>query len=491
MITAKRVWHTVAAALILMLTAGAPVPDDSYFSPFDLVVDGESNHLYAAGATGKGVVQFDIEEGKVVKTITLPDAPGGLALEGNRLYVTAWSPSGGVHVVDLETGKINRTLPAGHFPCAPVLSPDGSTLFVCNRFENAVSVIDLDAEKVTHRIAVPREPVAAGITPDGKRLLVANHLPALPADGDYTAAEVTVIDTASMKTEASIALPNGSTGLRGLCLSPDGKHAFVTHILARYHLPTTQLERGWMNTNAVSIIDVGTKAPKLLNTVLLDDVDLGAAIPWGAACSRDGTRLLVTHAASHEVSIIDLPGLLKKLEASMEKEDESIEVPNDLAYLVGLRQRVKLSGNGPRGIAIAGDQAYIAEYFTDSLGIIDFTKESRIRARSVAIRDQAPITETRKGEMLFNDARLCFQQWQSCASCHPDGRSDGLNWDLLNDGFGNPKNTKSLLLAHETPPAMITGKLAFASSSAACSRPTAFALPRKNSIRTSTSIPAR
>jgi cytochrome c peroxidase len=34
---------------------------------------------------------------------------------------------------------------------------------------------------------------------------------------------------------------------------------------------------------------------------------------------------------------------------------------------------------------------------------------------------------------------------------------DGLNWDLLNDGIGNPKNTKSLLLAHKTPPMMSLG----------------------------------
>jgi len=60
--------------------------------------------------------------------------------------------------------------------------------------------------------------------------------------------------------------------------------------------------------------------------------------------------------------------------------------------------------------------------------------------------------------MLFNDATICFQQWQSCASCHPGGaRVDGLNWDLLNDGLGNPKNTKSLLYAHRTPPVMATG----------------------------------
>jgi cytochrome c peroxidase len=59
--------------------------------------------------------------------------------------------------------------------------------------------------------------------------------------------------------------------------------------------------------------------------------------------------------------------------------------------------------------------------------------------------------------MLFHDARFCFEQWQSCASCHPSGRADGLNWDLVNDGIGNPKNTKSMLLAHRTPPAMISG----------------------------------
>ena len=54
----------------------------------------------------------------------------------------------------------------------------------------------------------------------------------------------------------------------------------MAHILSRYQMPTTQLERGWMNTNAMSVIDVAAK--KLLNTVLLDDIDLGAADALGA-----------------------------------------------------------------------------------------------------------------------------------------------------------------------------------------------------------------
>ncbi len=41
--------------------------------------------------------------------------------------------------------------------------------------------------------------------------------------------------------------------------------------------------------------------------------------------------------------------------------------------------------------------------------------------------------------------------------CREGNKYHGLNWDLLNDGFGNSKNTKSMLLAHETPPAMATG----------------------------------
>jgi cytochrome c peroxidase len=63
-----------------------------------------------------------------------------------------------------------------------------------------------------------------------------------------------------------------------------------------------------------------------------------------------------------------------------------------------------------------------------------------------------------KGEKIFNDASYCFQNWQSCNGCHPgDARTDGMNWDLMNDGIGNSKNCKSLLYSHETPPSMISG----------------------------------
>jgi cytochrome c peroxidase len=134
------------------------------------------------------------------------------------------------------------------------------------------------------------------------------------------------------------------------------------------------------------------------------------------------------------------------------------DVPNDLSFLVGLRRRIELKGNGARGLVTVGNAVYIAQYFSDDLAMVDLEEESSAkRVRTISLGSKKRMSQARRGEMLFNDAIRCFQHWQSCGSCHPGGRSDGLNWDLLNDGMGNPKNTKSMLLAHRTPPVMITG----------------------------------
>jgi cytochrome c peroxidase len=119
------------------------------------------------------------------------------------------------------------------------------------------------------------------------------------------------------------------------------------------------------------------------------------------------------------------------------------------------RKRIKLPGNGPRGIAVVGTKAYVVEYFSDTIAVVDLM--GRKNDETIHLGDEPKPTLVRKGEMYFNDATLCYEHWQSCSTCHPDGRADALNWDLLNDGGGTPRNTKSLLKSHLTPPAMATG----------------------------------
>lgn len=441
--------------------------DGQYLSPVAVAADKAGKNLYIAEFTARQIAVFDVAGSKVTSVISLPDNPADVAISPDqlRLYVTCGGSAGKVCVVDLKTKSVVDSISVGHTPSAVVVSPNGKTLYVCNRFDNNVSVVDLASKKEVSKIAVAREPVAAAVTPDGKLLFVANLMPAGAADGGYTAAVVSVIDTSAKKVANNIQLPNGSTGLRGICVSPDGRYAYATHTLGRYQMPTTQLERGWMNTNALSIIDVSKR--ELLNTVLLDDIDLGAANPWGVGCTGDGKYICVTHAGSHELSVIDRAALHEKLAkaAKGQTSSESLnalsypsDVPNDLAFLVGLRRRIRLEGKGPRGLAIIGTKVFAGEYFSDSLGVVQIDPEERADVKSFALGPKKDVTVVRKGEMLFHDALICFQQWQSCSSCHPsEGRPDALNWDLLNDGMGNPKNTKSLLLSHKTPPVMVTG----------------------------------
>jgi YVTN family beta-propeller protein len=450
----------------------------SYLSPSALVADNQSKTLYIAQATAKQVAVFDIAAGMVTKTYSLPDMPSGLALSADRscLYVTCASATERVQVVNLQAAKVSNTLPAGHTPMAPILGLNGKTLYVCNRFSNNVSVIDIAARKELTRIPVQREPVAAAITLDGSFLFVANHLPAGAADRGDIAAAVSVINTKANKAVTTIELPNGTTSLQGICISPDGRHAYATHILGRYTVPTTQLERGWMNTNALSIIDVQNK--ELIDTVLLDDVDNGAANPWAVGCTSDGKYICVTHAGTDELSIIDAPAMMDKIRKYHADQRNtqnrptgqdsygsygtssrpSSNIPNELSFLYGIRQRIKLCGKGPRALAIVGSNIYVAEYFTDSMTVVDIGKTTGTKTTALALGSTPKMTVKHRGEMLFHDASLCFQHWQSCASCHPGGaRVDALNWDLLNDGIGNPKNTKNLLFSHRTPPAMVKG----------------------------------
>jgi mono/diheme cytochrome c family protein len=282
---------------------------------------------------------------------------------------------------------------------------------------------------------------------------------------DVVAASVSIIDATEHRVVKEIFLPNGSTLLRGVAISPDGKHAAVTHILARFHLPTTQIERGWINNNALSLIDVAKL--ERLNTVLLDNIDAGAGNPWAVAWTADGKRICVAHAGTHELSVIDSTALLEKLANVPAKRASegyirsvsrtTADVPNDLAFLVGLRTRIKLDGKGPRALALIGNKAYAGNYFSDSLSVVDLAANNGI-STSRALGPQTKASVWRQGELNFNDASVCFQGWQSCGSCHSsDARVDGMNWDNLNDGIGNPKNVRSLLLAHQTPPSMALG----------------------------------
>lgn len=473
-------FRRISLGLFLLAAGGVVFAGDAraqpaYLGPSAAVVSGDGRVLFVALSDARKLAIIDLPDARAIRMVATPAAPTGLAIsrDGRRLYVACAGAASSVLEMDAASGRVIHSFPTGHTAMSPTLSPDGKRLYVCNRFQDDVAVIDLERRQQLRRVAVVREPIAAAVTPDGGELWVANFLPAGSADrfGPIAAAaEVTVVDTRTFQT-APIRLITGTTSARGITITPDGKYALLVHILARYHLPTNRVTQGWMNANALTVIDVGRR--EILNAVLLDDDAEGAANPWDVGCTADGRWICVSHSGTQELSVIDARALLDSLQrrpleafsnaaffgmsssyygfGPTSSGEDIVNVPG---FLAGLRQRVKLPGVGPRGLAVRGSQVYVAEYFTDSVAAVTVAPEKEATVRSLALGPKPQWDEARRGEVLFHDARLCLQNWQSCASCHPEGRVDGLNWDLLNDGEGNPKNTKSILLSHQTPPAM-------------------------------------
>ena len=211
------------------------------------------------------------------------------------------------------SGELLAAIPAGHTAMSPVISPDGKRLYVCNRFDNDVSVIDLAAAREVARVGVVREPIAAAVAPDGRSVLVANHLPHARTDGDSTATCGRWSRSSTRGRQATTAIPlaHGANSLRGLCISPDGKHAFVTHLLSNFETAPIRVDGGWINTNVVSIIDLRRR--KVVRTIGMDEYQsAGAGNPWDVACTADGKSVCVSLAGTHELCVIELADLLSE-----------------------------------------------------------------------------------------------------------------------------------------------------------------------------------
>ena len=375
------------------------------------------------------------------------ESPTGVAIGGYTLYATSSEAEGYLTAINLADNSVIYKSAIGMGACSPIISHDGSKVYVLNRYKTTVSEVDAATGKVLREVAVLREPCAAALSPDGKYLYVNNFLPAQRADVDYVAADVSIIDCSTFQKIKDVKLSNGSNALRGIACSADGKYVFVSHNLGRFQVPTSQLQQGWMNTNAVSVIDTSTQA--LIGSMSIDEPDRGAGGVWDIAC--DDKYLVVSQSGTHEISIIEYAPMIEKLKAY---PDHS-KMDYDLYFMRGIRTRLPIIGNGPRNMAMKDGKLYLPTYFSDTLNIVNIKNQD---ITTIAYNPHRVESPADIGERAFNDASLCFQNWQSCNGCHPgDGRTDGMNWDLMNDGIGNPKNCKSMLHSFETPMCMISG----------------------------------
>ncbi|MBQ8513670.1 MAG: hypothetical protein IJ497_13765 [Clostridia bacterium] len=416
---------------------GERVPSENYISPAS-VYAADDGYVYAADATGGRIFKI-ASDGTIAAQIQLDGSANCIKTHDGLIYVGRGGLGGTLTVLDSEL-KVKSEITVGHTPL-DVEFADGKA-YVVNRFSDDITIVNL-SDNSTTTVEVGREPMAAAYL-NGK-LYVACHLPEGAADEDKVSSNVYVVSAdGSVK---AIELCNGAGGVSDIAATPDGKYLFVTTVIARYQYPTTQLDGAWINSNGFAVIDASDDSYK--TSILLDDPMLGAASPWGIAF--DSSTAYFAASGVHEIVSVPLDKLYSILESNKNK---GVELADRIGILDLIRTRTKLPGEGVRSISYANGKLYCGQYFTGDIAVMD---AETFEITSISLGEQPAADIVRVGETLWYDATACYQYWESCASCHPNGRVDGFNWDNLNDGLGNPKSAASMTYTHRTPPVMTTG----------------------------------
>jgi YVTN family beta-propeller protein len=134
--------------LLARLRLGEPIGESAVggASPSGVVADGD--HVYVALAHEDSVAVVDAEGGRLIREIPLSPftgkdfldkhgralrgvMPAGLALRGQRLYVTE-AGINAVAVIDTVANLVLGHLPVGWYPTAAAVSEDGKSLYVVN-----------------------------------------------------------------------------------------------------------------------------------------------------------------------------------------------------------------------------------------------------------------------------------------------------------------------------------------------------------------------
>ncbi|WP_430911590.1 YncE family protein [Methylobacterium sp. sgz302541] len=220
-------------------------------------------------------------------------------------------------VTVVEGARVLRRFDLPAQPFGIAVSGDGASLFVGDWAGGRVLRLSAGSGTVTGSVAVGREPAALVLDARG-RLYAA----------DRESRQVSVVDTATMTRIATV--PVGEAPF-ALALSPAQDRLYVANV----------------RSGDLSVLDTATLTS-------LATVPVGA-MPYGVAATPDGSRVLVTNQQAGTVTVLD-------------------------AGTLSVLGKVQV-GKYPEGIAIDSGAAYVADWFSDAVSVVDLaslTESARI-----------------------------------------------------------------------------------------------------------------
>jgi YVTN family beta-propeller protein len=339
-------------------------------SPQDVAINPAGTRAYVTNAGSGTMSVINTSTNGVVATVKVGSGPTAVAVNPNGRYVYVARSNGTVAVVD--TGLFNmvtKTIQVGSSPKDLAVSPATGKLFVANSGSNSVSVINMANNTVTATIGVGSSPTSLAFSPDGGVLYAAHSTDTLTRidTGTNTVLGSTSIDTAP------------EAGAHAVAVRADGRRVYITDTVER-----TVRVLAVNSAPVVGGVTVGEPNP--------DGVVTGSFTVTDA--DGDALSHTVIRPANGQVDVVATPGPTgttynftytpdPTARGQVSTDSFTVTVTDGLANTsVGVTVEVAAAptavamtpiavGAGPSGAAVTNGLAYVINYDSNDVTVID------------------------------------------------------------------------------------------------------------------------
>ena len=385
-----------------------------------LDVSPDGARLLVVNSDSNSVSVVDARSHKVLHEIKVGDKPEGATWigKGPLVAVTVYREDR-VVFLDTDRGSIVAKLPVGNEPYGIVANKAGSRAWVTQEYPGTVTEIDLEKRKVLRQIKVGAFVRGLALAPDEKRLYVT----------EFYSARLHAVDLAAGKVVDTWKGHSTDNLCRHVALHPRRPKAYLSHVRSKIQV----IDGGGSIFPQLTIYDTVPPNGSRRHTSIALDTYNGVYVttnPWETALSPDGKRLYTVYAGTDDMNV------------SQVLDDDYKEIAP-----LGLPVQV---GKNPRAVRVSpdGKTVYVLNALDFSVGIYNADGMRRIATVKVCAPPKSP--EWVRGKVLFSTAKypMSSRRWVACASCHPDGHSDGRVW---NNPEGKRKTPSLMGLAHTHP----------------------------------------
>ncbi len=410
--------------------------------PVSVKVRPGGTQAWVVNQISDSVSVIDLATGRVVRTIGTGDEPADVAFAGSgaaeRAFVTCAQP-GIVQVFDPNSpsAPLSTIALQGADPRAMLTSADGLSVFVaifgsgnataCVKFQDVSAANGPYAGQnpppnngatfnppmaaglaTAPSVAQIVKKDAAGVWKDDNGRNWSSFVTWSPADNDVAIINVATLGVTYAKGMLSTVMalgqrPDGTVTTVGLDarnelrFEPNVKARFVRVEMGAF-APAAPASTGVVDLNPHLLYDT-TVIPQGFRNISIGDP---RGIVWHPTIAGNG-RAYVSGMGSNNVIVTDA---------------------------VGTRLGEITVGAGPTGLAIASDgsRVYSLNKFDGSISAIDTTTNAE--TARVRFFDPTPAAIKVGRPLLYDTHRTSGLGHASCASCHIDGKSDFIAWDL-------------------------------------------------------------